>query len=66
MSWKEMKDKILEAVEQVQVENKEEYLMKVSIMMYIYRSLESEETFNKNCSLLNEELNNKKLGLKKK
>lgn len=62
--WNKLKDKIFEALEQVQVDNEEEYVAKMSIMMYLYKSLESEEVFNKNCNILNEALKDEKLDIK--
>lgn len=66
MSWNEMKDKILDAIQQIPVDNQDDMVLKTSIMFYIYKSLESEEIFNKNCNILNEALIEEKLDIKRK
>lgn len=64
--WNKIKDKIFEALDKIPVENEEELLIKTSIMFYIYKSIESEEIFNKNCSILNEAYSDEKLDIKRK
>jgi hypothetical protein len=66
MNWNEMKDKIFQALEEIPVDNQDDLLLKTNIMFYIYKSLESEEIFNKNCNILNKAYLEEKNGVLKK
>lgn len=51
--WEDITTKIMKAIDNVETTTKREQIIKLAIMMYLYKSLESEETFNNNCEILN-------------
>lgn len=52
-NWERETTRIIKAVSKVKANNQEEKLIKMSVLMYLYKSLESEQTFNTNCEVLN-------------
>lgn len=64
--WNTMSAKILKAVESIETTNQRESIIKMAVMVYLYKSLESEEVFNNNCEILDnvryEEVRSRKLG----
>lgn len=52
--WKKITTKIIKQVIDTPTNSIEEETKKVAILMYLYKSLESEEIFNNNCEILNE------------
>lgn len=50
-----MRDKIFNAIQEIETNSQEEEIMKTAILFYIYKSLENEEIFNSNCNTLNKE-----------
>ena len=52
--WDNITDKIIMAVAGIETETIEEETLKTTILMYLYKSLESPETFESNIEALNE------------
>ena len=51
--WDEITDKIVMAVANVETTTKEEEIVKHNVLMYLYKSLVSEKTFDENIKILN-------------
>jgi hypothetical protein len=51
--WEIMTTKIIKAIDKIEPLNQREMIIKIAVMMYLYKSLQSEETFNNNCEILN-------------
>lgn len=64
--WEEITTKVLKVVNEIETHSQREEVIKYAILMYLYKSLESEETFNNNCEILNnanyEEMRLKRFG----
>ena len=52
-NWEKETTRIIDAVMQVPANNNEEQVIKLAVLMYLYKSLENEEIFNDNCETLN-------------
>ena len=48
-----MTTKIIKAIDKIEPTNQREMIIKMAVMIYLYKSLQSEETFNNNCEILN-------------
>ena len=57
--WDSITDKIVMAVANVETTTKEEEVIKHNVLMYLYKSLVSEKTFNDNVEVLNEKNRNR-------
>lgn len=64
-SWEKETARIIKAISEVQADNEEEEMIKASVIMYLYKSVETEEIFNNNCEIL-DNINYKKDVLKRK
>ena len=59
--WEDITKKILDAISEIKTENTREEVIKISVWMYLYKSLESEEIFNDNIEILNNKHNKTKI-----
>lgn len=50
--WEKETARIIKAVTEVKADNDKEKMIKLAVLMYMYKSLKDEETFNNNCEIL--------------
>lgn len=50
--WEIQTTRIMKAIEELETDNPRQQVIKLAVMVYLYKSLESEETFNNNCEIL--------------
>ena len=50
--WEIETTRIIKALEELETDNPRQQVIKLAVMVYLYKSLESEETFNNNCEIL--------------
>lgn len=51
--WEKFTTKIIKAIIDIEPKTDREKIIKLAVLMYMYKSFESEETFNDNCEILN-------------
>lgn len=59
--WEDITNEMIKAVSNIQTKTERQEIIKLAILMYLYKSLESEEVFNDNIETLNNKHNKTKI-----